>query len=110
MHSADDRCCVLQVILKQNLCLALGSIVALALPVLCGWIPLWIAVTLHEGSTLLVALNSLRLLHWKDTLAADDPLAGTAGAQQQELELDASSGKGDFGYQEQQLAQASVAA
>lgn len=44
--------------------LALGSIAALALPVLAGWLPLWVAVTLHEGSTLLVALNSLRLLHW----------------------------------------------
>ncbi len=44
--------------------LALGSISALALPVLAGWLPLWVAVTLHEGSTLLVALNSLRLLHW----------------------------------------------
>ncbi len=44
--------------------LALGSIAALALPVLAGWLPLWVAVTLHEGSTLLVALNSLRLLNW----------------------------------------------
>jgi hypothetical protein len=48
----------------QNMFLALGSIVALALPVLLGSIPLWLAVGLHEGSTLLVALNSLRLLHW----------------------------------------------
>ena len=51
-------------IVKQNMALALGSIAALALPVLAGWLPLWVAVTLHEGSTLLVALNSLRLLHW----------------------------------------------
>ena len=54
----------LQQVLLQNMVLALGSIAALALPVLAGWLPLWIAVTLHEGSTLLVALNSLRLLHW----------------------------------------------
>jgi len=50
-------------VLRQNMALALGSIAALALPVLAGWLPLWVAVTLHEGSTLLVALNSLRLLH-----------------------------------------------
>ena len=55
---------VAQAIIKQNMCLALGSIAALALPVLLGWLPLWVAVTLHEGSTLLVALNSLRLLRW----------------------------------------------
>ena len=42
--------------------LAIGSILVLALPSLAGWIPLWAAVALHEGSTLLVALNSLRLL------------------------------------------------
>lgn len=51
------------------MCLALGSIAALALPVLAGWLPLWIAVTLHEGSTLLVALNSLRLLSWPENAA-----------------------------------------
>lgn len=31
-------------------------------PTVAGFFPLWLAVTLHEGSTLLVALNSLRLL------------------------------------------------
>lgn len=52
----------------QNLLLALSAILALSLPVLSGSIPLWIAVALHEGSTLLVALNSLRLLYLKDNL------------------------------------------
>ena len=42
--------------------LAVGGILALALPTVLGWLPLWVAVFLHEGSTLLVALNSLRLL------------------------------------------------
>ena len=46
----------------QNLFLALASIAALALPMLLGRIPLWMAVMGHEGSTLLVALNCLRLL------------------------------------------------
>lgn len=53
-----------QVIIAQNLALAVGSIVALALPSLLGAIPLGAAVALHEGSTLLVALNCLRLLPW----------------------------------------------
>ena len=46
----------------QNLALALTSIAFLAVPMLLGRIPLWIAVVGHEGSTLLVALNCLRLL------------------------------------------------
>ena len=51
-----------QTVIRQNLVLAFGSIAALALPTVCGVVPLWVAVMLHEGSTLLVALNSLRLL------------------------------------------------
>ena len=70
---------LVQAIIKQNMCLALGSIAALALPVLLGWLPLWVAVTLHEGSTLLVAINSLRLLRWDDSaeaqLAVEDAAA-----------------------------------
>ena len=46
----------------QNLTLAFGSIICLALPAVFGWIPLWKAVALHEGCTLLVALNSLKVL------------------------------------------------
>ena len=57
--------------LLQNLALAVGAMLALSLPVLCGAIPLWIAVALHEGSTLLVALNSLRLLYGKDRIDQD---------------------------------------
>lgn len=51
-----------QAVVRQNLVLAFGSIAALALPTVLGFVPLWVAVMLHEGSTLLVALNSLRLL------------------------------------------------
>ncbi|KAI8469228.1 MAG: hypothetical protein J3K34DRAFT_459478 [Monoraphidium minutum] len=51
-----------QAVVKQNLALALVSVVVATLPTVAGLIPLWLAVTLHEGSTLLVALNSLRLL------------------------------------------------
>ena len=46
----------------QNLALAVGSIAVLALPMMLGAIPLWVAVACHEGTTLLVVLNSLRLL------------------------------------------------
>lgn len=54
-----------QRVLIQNLVLAIGSVVVLALPVVFGFLPLWVAVSFHEGSTLLVALNSLKLLSWK---------------------------------------------
>lgn len=52
----------MQTVIRQNLVLAVGSILALSLPTVLGWVPLWFAVMLHEGSTLLVAVNSLRLL------------------------------------------------
>ena len=51
-----------QAVLRQNLALALASVAVAALPSAAGLLPLWLAVTLHEGATLLVALNSLRLL------------------------------------------------
>jgi Zn2+/Cd2+-exporting ATPase len=49
-------------IVRENLTLALAVICTASLPALFGLIPLWIAVILHEGGTLLVGLNSLRLL------------------------------------------------
>jgi len=51
-----------QRVLRQNLALAAISIAAAALPSCLGMVPLWVAVALHEGSTLLVALNCLRLV------------------------------------------------
>ena len=51
-------------VIAQNLALAAGSILVLAGPTVLGIMPLWLAVMLHEGSTLLVALNSLRLLRF----------------------------------------------
>ena len=51
-----------QHVLRQNLILAIGSILVLALPGVLGFLPLWVAVLFHEGSTLLVALISLKLL------------------------------------------------
>jgi len=49
-------------IIKQNLTLALGVICLATTPALLGLIPLWLAVILHEGGTVVVGLNSLRLL------------------------------------------------
>ncbi|MBX9743583.1 MAG: cation-translocating P-type ATPase [Chlamydiales bacterium] len=49
-------------IVKQNLTLALAVIMTASMAALSGWIPLWLAVVLHEGGTVLVGLNSLRLL------------------------------------------------
>ena len=49
-------------IVKQNLTLALSVICLVTTPALLGLIPLWAAVLMHEGGTVLVGLNSLRLL------------------------------------------------
>lgn len=49
-------------IVKQNLSLAIGVISVLSIFAATGGIPLPLAVVGHEGSTVLVALNALRLL------------------------------------------------
>ena len=49
-------------IVKQNITIASGAIVFATMPALLGWIPLWLAVVLHEGGTVIVGLNALRLL------------------------------------------------
>ena len=49
-------------IVKENLTLALVVICCVTTPALLGFVPLWLAVILHEGGTVLVGLNSLRLL------------------------------------------------
>ncbi len=49
-------------IVKQNIALALCVIVFATTPALLGLIPLWLAVIMHEGGTVIVGLNSLRLL------------------------------------------------
>ena len=52
-------------IVKQNITLALVVILFATTPALLGLVPLWLAVILHEGGTVLVGLNSLRLLKRK---------------------------------------------
>ena len=53
-------------IIRQNLWISLG-VVALLLPAtIFGWANIGIAVVFHEGSTLVVVLNALRLLGFKN--------------------------------------------
>lgn len=55
-------------IIYQNLVIALGTILTMVLSASFGMIPLSIGVFAHEGSTVLVCLNSLRLLFKKPYL------------------------------------------
>jgi len=49
-------------IIRQNLALSLGVVLVMALASAGGFVPLAVGVAAHEGSTLVVCLNSLRLL------------------------------------------------
>ena len=49
-------------VIKQNLFISLGTVAVLVTLALFGGIPLTVGVIGHEGSTVLVVLNSLRLL------------------------------------------------
>ena len=55
-------------VIRQNLVLSLGTVMVLVSFALLGAIPLTVGVVGHEGSTVVVVLNSLRLLfrrsHW----------------------------------------------
>ncbi|WP_191567629.1 heavy metal translocating P-type ATPase [Metabacillus idriensis] len=53
-------------IIKQNITFALGIKLLALLLVIPGWLTLWIAIFADMGATLLVTLNSLRLLRVKD--------------------------------------------
>jgi Cd2+/Zn2+-exporting ATPase len=54
-----------QRVIKQNLFISLGTVVVLVCFALAGKIPLTIGVVGHEGSTVVVVMNSLRLLFGK---------------------------------------------
>jgi Cd2+/Zn2+-exporting ATPase len=49
----------------QNIALALGVIAFLMSSAVLGWASLGLAVAIHEGSTVAVALNALRLLRYR---------------------------------------------
>lgn len=53
-------------IIRQNLFISLGTVVVLVTCALAGAVPLTLGVLGHEGSTVLVVLNSLRLIFGRD--------------------------------------------
>ncbi len=53
-------------IIQQNLVISLGSVIVMAVASLFGIVPLTLGVLTHEGSTVVVCLNSLRLLFDKE--------------------------------------------
>jgi len=53
-------------IIRQNLVIAISVIALLLIASGFGVIPLSVAVVLHEGSTIVVVLNALRLLAWHE--------------------------------------------
>ena len=52
-------------IIVQNLAIALGVIIVLVASILLRGVPLPLAVVGHEGSTIVVVLNGLRLLAYR---------------------------------------------
>jgi len=53
-------------IIKQNITFSLGIKVLALLLIIPGWLTLWMAIFADMGATLIVTLNSLRLLQVKD--------------------------------------------
>jgi Cd2+/Zn2+-exporting ATPase len=53
-------------IIRQNLSISLGVVVVMVIATALGSVPLAIGVAAHEGSTVVVCLNSLRLLFGKN--------------------------------------------
>jgi len=56
-------------IIRQNLAISLGVVVLMAIASIFGIVPLAIGVAAHEGSTVIVCLNSLRLLFGENKTA-----------------------------------------
>ncbi len=53
-------------IIRQNLVISLGTVAVLVSFAITGGIPLTLGVVGHEGSTVIVVMNSLRLLFGKN--------------------------------------------
>ena len=60
-------------IIYQNLWLSLGMVALLVPATIFGWARIGVAVALHEGSTLLVVANALRLLTYSQRKAPKAP-------------------------------------
>jgi Cd2+/Zn2+-exporting ATPase len=54
-------------VIKQNMFIAIGVSAILIVATVMGWVQIAHAVVLHEGSTLVVLLNGLRLLQFKES-------------------------------------------
>ena len=53
-------------IIRQNLYVSLGVVALLIPATLFSWAGIGMAVVVHEGSTLVVVINALRLLAYKE--------------------------------------------
>ncbi|TXK86502.1 cation-transporting P-type ATPase, partial [Parageobacillus sp. SY1] len=53
-------------IIKQNITFSLGIKVLALLLIVPGWLTLWLAIFADMGATLIVTLNSMRLLNVKE--------------------------------------------
>lgn len=60
-------------IIRQNLFISLGTVVVLVTFAMLGRIPLTLGVVGHEGSTVVVVMNSLRLLFGHNGAQVSDP-------------------------------------
>ena len=54
-------------IIQQNLVISLGVIAFLVIASLAGWAAIGVAIIFHEGSTIVVVLNALRLLGYRQS-------------------------------------------
>ncbi len=57
-------------IIRQNLRVSLGVVALLIPATLFGWAGIGVAVLIHEGSTVVVVINALRLLAYEDQASA----------------------------------------
>ena len=53
-------------VIRQNVAISMGMVLALIPLTLSGTVNTTLAVVMHEGSTVIVVLNGLRLLAWRD--------------------------------------------
>jgi Zn2+/Cd2+-exporting ATPase len=49
-------------VIRQNLAISLGVVIVMVIATAFGAVPLAVGVAAHEGSTIVVCVNSLRLL------------------------------------------------
>jgi Cd2+/Zn2+-exporting ATPase len=57
--------CAARAVIRQNLFIALGAVALLIRATLFGWAGFGLAVLIHEGSTIVVVFNALRLLTYR---------------------------------------------